>query len=118
VRVVSKSFENGKYYNKKVRVLDVVGHNKCIIQLDNGSLVEGVKQRMLETVIPQAGGKVMVVEGESKGKIGTLLERKKSGETENAIVQLVGDLSIVSFPLDDVAQYVGTFDEESVDMSV
>jgi len=55
VRVVSKSFQNGKYYNKKVRILDVVGHNECIIQLDNGSLVEGVKQRMLETVIPQKG---------------------------------------------------------------
>lgn len=117
VRVVSKSFQNGKYYNKKVRILDVIGRNECIIQLDNGSLVEGVKQRMLETVIPQKGAKVMVVEGENKGKLGTLLERKKSGDTEKAIVQLMNDLSIESFELDDVAQYVGDYDEESVDVS-
>lgn len=117
VRVVSKSFQNGKYYNKKVRILDVIGRNECIIQLDNGSLVEGVKQRMLETVIPQKGAKVMVVEGENKGKLGTLLERKKSGDTEKAIVQLMNDLSIESYELDDVAQYVGDYDEESVDVS-
>lgn len=117
VRVVSKSFQNGKYYNKKVRILDVVGHNECTIQLDNGSLVEGVKQRMLETVIPPKGAKVMVVEGENKGKLGTLLERRKSGDTEKAIVQLMNDLSIESYRLDDVAQYVGDYDEESVDVS-
>jgi len=117
VRVVSKSFQNGKYYNKKVRILDVVGRNECIIQLDNGSLVEGVKQRMLETVIPQKGAKVMVVEGENKGKLGTLLERRKSGDNEKAIVQLMGDLSIESYSLDDVAQYVGDHDEETIDVS-
>lgn len=42
VRMVSKSFENGKYYNKKVRVLDVTGHNECTIQLESGKLVEGI----------------------------------------------------------------------------
>jgi len=117
VRVVSKSFQNGKYYNKKVRILDVIGHNECIIQLDNGSLVEGVKQRMLETVIPQKGAKVMVVEGENKGKLGTLLERRKSGDNEKAIVQLMGDLSVESYSLDDVAQYIGDYDEEVVETS-
>ena len=32
---------------------------------------------MLETVIPQAGGKVMVVDGQNKGKVGKLIERTK-----------------------------------------
>jgi len=118
VRVVSKSFLNGKYYNKKVRIYDVVGRNECTIQLDNGALVEGVKQRMLETVVPQAGGKVMVVEGINKGKVGKLIERTKKGNTESAIVQMIGDLSIETFSLDDVAQYVGTHEEEAVDMDV
>jgi G patch domain/KOW motif-containing protein len=118
VRVVSKSFQNGKFYNKKVQIYDVVGHNVCTIQLDNGSLVEGVKQRMLETVIPQTGGKVMVVDGANKGKIGKLLERMKKGDNERAIVQMIGDLSIETFSLDDVAQYVGSYDEEAVHMTV
>ncbi len=96
---------------------------------------------MLETVIPPVGGKVMIVEGGSKGKLGTLLERKKrfifflfliisrflllsiltqirSGDSENAIVQMMGDLQIETYSLDGVAQYVGTMDEEAVDMSV
>jgi len=118
VRVVSKSFQNGKYYNKKVRILDVVGRNECVIQLDNGSLVEGVKQRMLETVIPrEKGAKVMVVEGENKGKLGTLLERRKGEDNEKAIIQLTNDLSINSYSLDDVAQYVGDYDEDSINVS-
>lgn len=118
VRVVSKSFENGKYYNKKVRIIDVVGHNKCTVILDSGSVVEGVKQRMLETVIPQQGGKVMVVEGVNKGKIARILE-KKSGKEECVVVQMLGgDLSVETFPMDSVAQYVGSVEEEAVDISV
>jgi len=117
VRVVSKSFENGKYYNKKVRVLDVTGHNECIIQLENGQLVEGVKQRMLETFIPPQGARVMVVEGENRGKIGKLME-KTSGDNGTAIVQLMGDLSIESYSLDNIAYYVGSREEEAVDMSL
>ena len=40
------------------------------------------------------------------------------GNTESAIVQMIGDFSIETFSLDDVAQYVGTYDEEAVDMDV
>jgi len=116
VRMISKSFGNGKYYNKKVNVFDVVGHNHCTIQLEDGSLVEGVKQRMLETVIPKNGGRVMVVSGPNKGMVGTLIDRKKVDKKEDAIVQLMGDLSIKSYPLDDVAQYNGSIDDEAMEM--
>jgi G patch domain/KOW motif-containing protein len=118
VRVISKSFSNGRYYNKKVKVLDVTGDNECVVQLDDGNLVGGVKQRMLETVIPKPGGKVMVVEGPNRGMIGILLDRKKSGTNETAIVQFLGDLSISEFYLDDVAQYAGTIEEEAIDVAM
>jgi G patch domain/KOW motif-containing protein len=111
VRVISKSFTNGKLYNKKAQVVDVVGAKECVVQLDNGTLVEGVKQRMLETVLPKPGGKVMVVEGPNRGKLGILLERKKSDDKEDAIVQLLSDLTIETYSLDDVAQYMGAGDE-------
>jgi len=115
VRVVSKSFQNGKFYNKQVRILDVIGHNKCTIQLENGTLVEGVKQRMLETIIPKAGGKVMIVDGKNKGRIGSILERKKSGDEESVVVQMMNDLSIDTYDLDSVSQYVGSYEDEAVD---
>jgi len=116
VRMISKSFGNGKYYNKKANIFDVVGHNQCTIQLEDGSLVEGVKQRMLETVIPKIGGKVMVVSGPNKGMVGSLLERKKDNNKEDAIVQLLGDLSISAYSLDDVTQYNGSYDEEAMEL--
>jgi len=106
VRVVSKKVGGGKYYNKKGHIIDVVGRHECNIQLLDGALVESLRQSGLETVIPKLGGRVMVVNGSSKGNLGTLLERKKQDDKESAVVQLASDLSIGTYSLDDIAEYV------------
>jgi len=107
VRIISKKFEGGKYYNKKGQIVDVIGKHECVVQLPGGTLVEGLQQTGLETVIPKVGGKVMVVNGLSKGLLGTLLEHKKDNNKDAAVIQLASDFSISTFQLDDIAEYVG-----------
>jgi len=106
VRIVSKKLDGGKYYNKKGHIVDVVSRHKCIVQLADGSLVEGVKQKALETVIPRQGEKVKVVKGSKKGSVGKLLESKKNDKNvECGVVQFSSDLTIGIFELDDIAGY-------------
>lgn len=106
VRIISKKVGGGKYYNKKGHIVDVVGRHECTIQLLDGVLVDGIRQSGLETVIPKPGGKVMVVNGSSKGVLGSLVERKKQNDRESALIQLAGDLSFGTYDLDDIAEYV------------
>jgi len=108
VRIVSKSFSNGKYYLKKGVIDDVIGPTKCAVQLMESEKLIDVEQKMLETVIPKTGEKVMIVNGDQRGKIGKLLSKDKNDSGDAvAVVQLSHDLSIQSFDLDLVCQYVG-----------
>jgi ribosomal protein S4E len=70
-------------------------------------LLFAVNEPMLETVMPKSGGKVMVVRGENRGRIGTLMEKTKDKGEPMAVVQLHGDFSVNNYNLDDVSQYVG-----------
>eukprot|EP00940_MAST-03C_sp_MAST-3C-sp2_P001839 g1839.t1 len=94
------------HYREKARILDVVDpvFGTCLVQLEDGGIVvEGIKQRDLETVLPKAGGEVIVLAGSSKGLRGRLLERSTRRQT--AVVQFHEDLSVKTFSLDDVSQY-------------
>ncbi|NWH82991.1 GPKOW protein, partial [Piaya cayana] len=51
-------------------VEDVLSADNCVCRTDKGHLVEGVKESMLETVIPRGDGdRVMVVRGPHAGKV-------------------------------------------------
>jgi len=109
VKINSKVFANAKYYNKKVLVVDVIKRGECTVKLDNGKIVEGVKENMLETVIPNEGGKVITVRGKHKGKIGTMLQKDRSKEI--VYVQFDDDdfeneMASQILSMDDVSQYV------------
>jgi len=80
----------------------------CSIQLQgDDKLLEKVSQDMLETVVPQVGEKVMTLVGEYSGKLGKLMAKSK----ETCVVQMIGDLTVNTFNLDDIAQYTGEDDE-------
>lgn len=67
VKVLSKSLRELGYYKKKGKILKVI--DTCIAEiemLDSGDIVR-VDQQELETVIPQVGGKVMLVKGSMTG---------------------------------------------------
>ena len=81
VKVMHKKLAEGKFYKKKGLVQQVrdtfVGEVKMI---ESGHVLK-LDQEHLETVIPAAGGEVLVVAGKHKGKVGVLkaLEEEKFG---------------------------------------
>jgi len=98
----------GIYYNKKARVEDVVSQSAFIVVMEeNGQLVEDVHESDVETVIPKAGGRVLVLKSaDHKGEIGKVLEKDVSKAV--AIVQLEGDAEILTLSFDDIAEYLGS----------
>eukprot|EP00903_Cladosiphon_okamuranus_P008182 g7881.t1 len=111
VRVVHKSYAGA--YLGKGRVVDVPRIGQATVRMDVGDLVlEGVKERHLETVLPARGGKVVVVRGAEKGATGKLLAKNK----ETALVQVYEDLRALTLSLDDVAEFTGALDEDVDDV--
>ncbi|XP_015776264.1 PREDICTED: G patch domain and KOW motifs-containing protein-like, partial [Acropora digitifera] len=106
VRIVSKDYKKGKYYNKKVRVVDVVSKDSCVCETEEGRLLEDVAQSDLETVIPKAqDAHVRVVRGPHRGQLAVLLERDASNYS--AIIQLLLDKSIATVDFDDICEHMG-----------
>lgn len=106
VRVISKKFENGKFYNNKVIVNDIIDGESFSVVTEKGDVVVGLREKELETVIPGEEGKVMVVRGENKGKIAVLKMRDK--EKNKVIVQIMEDLQFLEMTQDDVCEYIST----------
>jgi len=101
VRVVSKKVGGSIIYLQKATVIDS-WQGVASIKLDHdGSIVEDVNQKHLETVLPSTGQPIIVLVGEYAGQSGLLLEKQK--EQENVIVQLSDDMQIVVVPMDHCA---------------
>mmetsp|Transcript_3616 Transcript_3616/g.7536 ORF Transcript_3616/g.7536 Transcript_3616/m.7536 type:complete len:87 (+) Transcript_3616:2-262(+) len=75
-------------------------------------VLDRVPERYLETALPKAGGRVVILTSSSGRDYlhskGTLLERGKG----RGVVQLHSDKSILTLSLDDLAEWVGPVDEE------
>jgi G patch domain/KOW motif-containing protein len=109
VRVISKNaFENSKnnnnnklknfYCDEKVEknngvVLDVFSLGFCSVKLDNGKVLESVKEKYLETILPKIGGQCIILTGKHKGDTAILLEKKR--DVEKAVVQLMDDVYFI-----------------------
>ncbi|KAI8819372.1 DExH-box splicing factor binding site-domain-containing protein [Fimicolochytrium jonesii] len=107
VRVVSKSLASGRHYNQKGVIQDVFTAGECVLRLNTGDIVEGVKDRHLETCLPSVGGTVIVLQssdGELVGQLGRLKE--KDSESERAVVQMDHSLEYHTFTYDEIAAYI------------
>eukprot|EP00892_Ulva_mutabilis_P000837 jgi/Ulvmu1/10754/UM068_0044.1 len=105
VRIVSKHVGRGKAYLAKAVLTAVVAVGECHVMLDDGSIIEGVREEDLETVVSKkAGTRVMVVTGEHAGEHGKVLEKSK----EAVMVQLAESREVVELHLDSVADYQGS----------
>lgn len=106
VRIISKDLKKGRLYLKKGKVVDVVGPYTCDISMDeNGELVQGVNQELLETALPRRGGPVLVLYGKHKGAFGSLLE--KDMEREKGVVRDADTHAMLNVPLEQIAEYTG-----------
>ncbi|KAM4695870.1 G-patch domain and KOW motifs-containing protein [Rhinophrynus dorsalis] len=111
VRFIDKHYKGGKYYNSKMLVEDVLSPRTCVCRTESGRILEGIKQDMLETVIPkQEGEYVMVVLGQHRGQVGKILHRDK--HKSRALVQLQGEHDEAeTFSYDVICHYTGEYED-------
>ncbi|XP_007956569.1 G-patch domain and KOW motifs-containing protein [Orycteropus afer afer] len=106
VRFVDKLHKGGQYYNTKMTVEDVLSSDICVCRTEEGQILEGVREDMLETLIPKVeGSRVMVVLGPQAGRVGRLLGRDT--ERSRALVQLRRENQLLELHYDAVCQYTG-----------
>ena len=98
VRLISKKSSS---YLMKGSVIDVPTKSVGTIRLDGGKIVEGVKEKYLETVLPPIGGICSVLYGQYRGQNARLIEKRK--EEGLAFIQLEDDLEGVLLSMDAIA---------------
>jgi DNA/RNA-binding protein KIN17 len=103
VKVMNKKLEGGAYYKRKGLVFEVhdCGTVGDVEMLDESKDAIRVPAALLETVIPQVGGTVRVVQGPHRGQTGTLQALKI--EQFAADVLLSGKM-IVSLPYEHICK--------------
>lgn len=85
----------------------MLSQNECVIRTDSGDLLEHVRERHLETVIPSVGKTVMVLncsDSTQIGHLGRLLEKHSSQQT--VIVQMEQTYELLTLLFDQVSAYV------------
>lgn len=106
VKFIDKRAHDGALYLRKGVIVKVTSPMVCDVYFkDLGKVVHDIDESMLETAVPSAKDTpVLVLAGAYKGRKGRVLDRDLSKDTVR--VQLSSDMSIHTFALDDVAEYV------------
>ncbi|XP_063150169.1 G-patch domain and KOW motifs-containing protein isoform X1 [Candoia aspera] len=112
VRFIDKLYKGGKYYNTKMVIEDVLKPDTCVCRIEEGQILDGIHESMLETVIPRNDSDwVMVVLGEHVGRMGRILRRDK--EQSRAVVQLQQDEEkLLTLDYDAICHYVGGLEDD------
>lgn len=103
VKIVSRKLGKNSYLQKGT-ILDVYKLGVATVRLDGGTILDEVKEKYLETVMPSVGGQCMVLAGEFKGEIGRLLSR--DNEQQVAMLELQDSLEVVAKSMDDISAFV------------
>ena len=102
VRVINKKYKDGKFYNKKFVVTDIVDRKTFALVSEKGEVCDELREKDLETIIPKIGGQVKILVGPNKGMVGTLMTRDK--DKNKVQIQLLDTLEIVSCTQDDCSE--------------
>jgi G patch domain/KOW motif-containing protein len=103
VRIISKKLKEESYLQKG-NVLHVSSSGLASVRVDDGCVLEDIKEKYLETVLPSIGGTCIVLSGNYKGYSATLLEKNKVEET--SYIQLIDKDKKVSVPMDIIAAII------------
>lgn len=87
VKVMNKELQNGKFYKKKGVITHVEQEFCATIEMIESKDVLQLDQDDLETVIPQVGKKVMVLNGEERGQVAEIVSI--SLENYNAVLRIL-----------------------------
>ncbi|KAL8181809.1 UNVERIFIED_CONTAM: hypothetical protein K2H54_030061 [Gekko kuhli] len=112
VRFVDKLYKGGKYYNTKMVIEDVLKLDICVCRTEEGRLLDGIQESMLETVIPRGDSDwVMAVLGEHAGQVGRILRRNK--DQSCVLVQMQRDEDrLLTLDYDAVCHYLGGSEDD------
>jgi G patch domain/KOW motif-containing protein len=102
VRIISKKRLEGKYYNTKAFVNDIIDAYNFTVVTNDGQVHSDFKEKDLETIIPKLNEDVIILSGENKGEVGKLLSRDK--KNDKVIVQLYTDMNIVNLSQDEITE--------------
>ena len=104
IRIISKKL--GDNYLQKGEVIDVYGGDgsASVKVLSTGNLIDKVKQKHLETVLPSTNGTCIVLKGQHRGQKARLLEKRKSEET--CVLELEESLDMVVEKMEDIAAFI------------
>lgn len=99
VRIISKKFRDGKFYEAKVNITDILDKYSFLATDESRNIIEGLREKDIETYLPKINEYVKVLFGEHTGEIGQLIYRNKQ---ENKIqVKLVDSQEIKEYTQDD-----------------
>lgn len=106
VRVVSRDFADGKYYCKKVTIVDIIDPFTCVCRSESGKLLEDVPQSILETVIPKKKGTlIMLLSKQNRFQVAELEEKDSKSQSVICLTLIEKEVIVASF--DEVCHYVG-----------
>ena len=104
VRVVSRRLEEGRACLKKATVTEVFERgDKGTLKLDDGGWLENVRAKHLETVLPGIGEAGVVLVGDHKGEIATLISKDKDHGTVS--VHLIDEMQVINLSMDHFAAF-------------
>lgn len=111
VRCIDKKYKEGRYYNYKVNVIDVVTNERCDCRTDEGRLLEGIRTDMLETVIPrELGSRVMIVQGSQRGEMAELMDKDKT--RCRATLRLLTSGQLLQKSYEDICDFIGASSQD------
>jgi G patch domain/KOW motif-containing protein len=77
LKIVSKKYQNGKYFLKTGSVSDILTPEIFVFITDGKMYLEDLREKHMQTLIPKLGNQVKILKGCHKGKIGILHSRSK-----------------------------------------
>ena len=106
VRIVCQKYAAGKYYCKKVTVVDIIDPYNCTCRDDRGKLLEEVPQSILETVIPKKKGSAIMLLSKTHRFVLAELEEKDSKAGTIICVTMI-EKDVVQAPFSEACLYIG-----------
>ena len=109
VRVITERLGR-RYFKEKGIIVDVTVKGVTLRLDKSGTVLDRVPEDYLETALPKPGGKVIVLAGRNKYAKGKLLER--DSKSSKGVVQIYEELNVLSLSVDDLAEWVGSLDDD------
>ncbi|KRW99098.1 hypothetical protein PPERSA_02930 [Pseudocohnilembus persalinus] len=103
VKIISKELEN--LYNTKAVIQDVLSEKQFQIISEKGDILDDLKEKDIQTVLPSVENTVLIVGGEFRGKKAILKSRDKK---QNTVIIMLTEppFDLLQCTQDDVCEYV------------